>query len=192
MIELFDIFQILAWTATYILIIVHSFGNRGLRMPLLAGAVNLVWETTALIQSPHWGHILWIVFDIIIFFFNINNISRRGCKASYIFSTVIAIVLTNSIAIHFIAFENWMLLSSFLVDLMMATDYLLSARKIATQGKIAIAVVKLIGDIFAWLAYASQSRYVFVIGLIVLLLNMTYLCYCLEESARLQKKGSKN
>ena len=58
---------------------------------------------------------------------------------------------------------------------------------VAREGQIVIACTKLLGDLFAWLAYCDASIFVGIIGFIVLILNIFYLSVCLE---RVQKKGA--
>lgn len=77
-----------------------------------------------------------------------------------------------------------MLLSSYLCDLVMAGEYVLMVRKVSFAGMIPIAITKLLGDAFAWLAYAHESAVVLAVGIAVLLLNLFYIACCMEEPMR--------
>lgn len=81
-----------------------------------------------------------------------------------------------------------MLISSFLIDLTMAIEYVIRSKKIALKGRTPIALAKLLGDLFAWLAYMQQSPFVAVTGFAVLLLNIFYLALCLEQEAKGRRK----
>ena len=79
------------------------------------------------------------------------------------------------------------LYSVYILDIVMAGIFLVQADLVAREGQIVIACTKLLGDIFAWLAYCDASIFVGIIGFIVLILNIFYLSVCLE---RVQKKGA--
>ena len=73
--------------------------------------------------------------------------------------------------------------TSFAIDVLMALEFVLCAKRVSPHGKIPIAITKLLGNLFAWLYYLCNSSFVAVVGLIVLLLNTLYLAICLEEQA---------
>ena len=79
-------------------------------------------------------------------------------------------------------------ISSFLLDLIMAVEYVLYAKRIAPQGRISVGVLMFLGDLFAWLAYMQNSVFVTVCGLIVLLLKLFYLAICLEQNSHNRKR----
>lgn len=79
-------------------------------------------------------------------------------------------------------------ISVFAIDFIMAIEYVLCAKQIAPQGRIPVGVLKLLGDLFAWLSNMQSSVFVAVCGLIVLLLNLFYLAICLEQSSHSRKK----
>ena len=56
------------------------------------------------------------------------------------------------------------------------------------KGRISVGVLKLLGDLFAWLSNMQSSLFVAVCGVIVLLLNLFYLAICLEQSSHSRKK----
>ena len=57
-------------------------------------------------------------------------------------------------------------ISVFAIDLIMAIEYVLCAKQIAPQGRISVGVLKLLGDLFAWLSNMQSSVFVAVCGLL--------------------------
>ena len=151
-------------------------------MPLLAGSLNFAWEINAFISSgAFWGHVLWLVLDVFIIILNIYNIRKNKNRLLY---CLLIIAFTIVLRLIFVIPEvDGMLISVFAIDLIMAFDFVVNAKKISVHGKIPIAITKLLGDLFAWFAY-SDSAYVNVIGIIVFLLNLYYLAKCFDLSAR--------
>lgn len=47
-------------------------------------------------------------------------------------------------------------ISVFAIDLIMAIEYVLCAKQIAPQGRISVGVLKLLGDLFAWLSKYAE------------------------------------
>ena len=68
-------------------------------------------------------------------------------------------------------------ISVFAIDLIMAIEYVLCAKRIAPQGRISVGVSNM-----------QSSLFVAVCGVIVLLLNLFYLAICLEQSSHSRKK----
>ena len=62
----------------------------------------------------------------------------------------------------------------------MAVEYVCTIKHISPRGRTIIGVFRLIGDLFAWLVNKGFSVIVFVIGAIVLLINLLYVAYCFE------------
>lgn len=81
-----------------------------------------------------------------------------------------------------------MLMSVFIIDLIMVVEYVGCVKHISNHGKLSIAVFKLLGDLFAWLFYCKQSIFVGIVGAVVLLLNLFYLAYCMEERSQAAKR----
>lgn len=71
----------------------------------------------------------------------------------------------------------------------MAVAYVVEVKQVPMSGKLAIATTKLLGDLFAWLHYMKDSHFVAAAGLAVLLMNLYYLAYCMEEVSRTKKRG---
>lgn len=147
-------------------------------MPLLAGSLNFAWELNALLLSGGmWGHVLWFGLDVFIVILNIASMKR----GRFLYLIVIAALSVILRWIFTIPSLDGMLLSVFAIDLLMACDYVVNAKKISKHGKIPIAITKFWGDFFAWLAY-SEYMYVNIIGAVVFLLNLYYLAVCLDAS----------
>ena len=181
-----DHMQIIFWSITYLLIVGYGIKyrhERSLMMPLFCGSLNIAWELNAIISSKgFYGHFLWLSLDIIIFVINLFIIERRINRALYG-----AMTLALFISLWFVfSIPNGMLVSVFLIDLIMAIEYVLTVKRISVRGKIPIATFRLLGDFFAWLCYWEYSLFVAIVGAIVMLLNLFYLCYCLEESNRIK------
>lgn len=83
------------------------------------------------------------------------------------------------------------LISAFALDLIMAVEFVTCVKKIAPQGRILIALTKLLGDLFAWLCYMRNSTFVAIVGAVVFLLNTLYLVLCLDETATPPKKNKR-
>lgn len=191
---MFDLMTVLFWTAAYACIVYHAVRHRKepaeLYMPLISGCLNFAWEVNALLRSQgYWGHILWLVLDAVILFFNLRWLRGSASRALYGAAVVIA---TGLLLLLFRQpGPDWMLLSSFVIDVIMALEFLLRAKDISRHGKLLIAAAKMLGDIGAFLGNRSAAAYVLPIGLVVLVVNLLYLSYCLEERSRVRKKKKK-
>ena len=75
-----------------------------------------------------------------------------------------------------------MLISVFVIDLIMAINFLIQRKKLSPKMKTPIAITKLLGDTFAGLYYAPQSNLIGIIACVVFMCNICYLYLCLEES----------
>ena len=157
-------------------------------MPLISGCLNFAWEINAVIQSQgFWGHIVWLALDAVILFFNLRYLRNLRDRALY----ALAVVLTTVVLMLLFRRSgvDWMLLSSFLIDVIMAAEFLFRAKVISKHGKIMIAVTKMLGDIGACLENYNAAEYVLPIGIVVFVINLIYLSYCMEEHSRgLQRK----
>lgn len=72
-----------------------------------------------------------------------------------------------------------MLISSFVIDTINAVAYVCSIKHISSRDRTIIGIFRLLGDLFAWFAN-KESTVVFVIGAVVLLINLFYVAYCFE------------
>ena len=75
-----------------------------------------------------------------------------------------------------------MLISSFIIDLIMAANFLLDHSRLSNRGQRVIAVSKLLGDMFAWIAYKQEMLLINLIGIAVLTLNLIYLVVLLWDT----------
>ena len=188
-----DVLQSVFWSLAYISIIVCGFRYRKEKlafMPHIAGALNFAWEFHAFLGSGgYWVHTLWLLLDTLILAYNLyilENVRRRVLYS-------LAVLSFTAVMPAVIALPNGMLVSSFIIDIEMAAVYLLvlwkdrpktSQRHDYIYIYIFIAVFRLLGDLFAWLAYMRYSTAVLMIGAAVLCVNIFYLCSCFEFLAR--------
>lgn len=184
---IFDYLQIVFWSITYLLIIYNGFRYKddNPQMPFIVGALNFAWETNALsVSHGFWGHIVWLLLDTFIL---CQNIRRLKPRMRYVYISCVAL----SIAVLFVVFRSQeidgMGISAFLIDLIIAVEYVVASKKISCHGKVSIAVTRFLGDAFAWIYYAKLSVFVRVVGICVFLLNLLYLCICMEHSSRKNK-----
>lgn len=192
---IYDYLQIALWSLAYVLVIKggKDASPRMPCMPLVAGCINFCWEANALISSGGVGHILWLTLDAVILFQNMWYLhSHFRLRGVFIYS--IAMILIGLLLAVLFRIPEWngMLYTAFADDLIMAAEFVIAAKKIAPNCKVSIAVCKLFGDLFAWLFYCKNSMYVAVIGVIVLALNLFYLCLCVEVRDRAGKKVRKH
>lgn len=185
---IFDTLQIAFWSLTYITIIVcgvkHPEEHKPM-MPYIAGGLNLAWELNALLLYHHYAHIIWSGLNVVIFVLNCRNLKLSGNRRRYYILYVVAMAATIYGTFRLPA---GMLLSSYVIDLVIAVEYVVRIRHISAHGKLPIAIFKLLGDLFAWLYYCKQSIFVGIIGTAVLLLNLFYLAYCMEERSQTAKR----
>lgn len=182
---LYDILAGVFWTVTYLLAIVYAIKHKTHAIPIFCICSNFGWETIALIQSLFvWKefspavmvHIAWFTLDsVIVALFLLHesrwyeNLSKKIVVISYWAITLLIFAL---------AFKfNGMLLSSFVIDLMMAVAFLFFAHRkemIFSPLSFAIGVAKFIGDLCAWVCYRFDPV-VDIIGIIVLVCNFAYI-----------------
>ena len=86
---------------------------------------------------------------------------------------------------------NGLLISSFVIDVIMAFEFIYALKKISSDGIILIGVCRLLGDMFAWLSNLKTSGFVMIAGSTVLCVNVFYLCYSLEVKYRVPR-GKRN
>lgn len=198
-----DVLQVIFWTATYVSVIFYGIKYRNppsLLMPLLAGTLNFAWEVNALIYrfevlgKLNWGCLVWAILDIAIYILNIRYLIIKSKKHSPIILYVLLLPIVGIVfyALFRLPNFNGQLLTSFLIDLIMAAEFIIYGKRISLHGKFLIGITKLLGDLFAWLYYMRNSIPVMIIGAAVFLLNLFYLAFCLDEMAAAiipEKKG---
>ncbi len=180
--------QVSLWSLVYLLIIYFGLRSKdkgSVRMPLFAGGLNFAWEGNALFMFRGWAHLVWFALDLMILALNVRALRyRRKSAAQYLL--YIAAISIGLFCVF--QLDYGMLISAFLIDMWIAVEYVAAARHIHPDGKTAIALTRLLGDLFAWLEYMQSSVIVLILGGIVMLCNVWYLCYCMEESSTSQKR----
>lgn len=182
-----DTAMILFWSLAYACMVIYSIIYRKEKkpfMPLIAGTLNFGWEIQAFITSGgYWGHIAWLTLDCFILVYNLYILGSFKKRLSYA-----AVVVASIVGLYgfFLSSVNGMLISSFVIDIIMAVEYMCSIIHISPRGRTIIGIFRLLGDLFAWFAN-KESTVVFVIGAVVLLINLFYVAYCFE----LEKNNSR-
>lgn len=183
-----DVVQILMWSVTYVLVIVSGIQNREekkVAMPYFAGILNFAWEACALQQyQGFWGHIFWLGLDMGIVYFGFSYLPSLKCKALYAGAIYVAILALS----YLFALPNGMLISVFVIDLILALNYLTARKKLSDKQKLPIAVTKLLGDLFAGIYYAPKLPAVAVMTILVLICNLLYVYLCYQEKMMKEKK----
>lgn len=178
---MFDALSIIFWSVAYVLAIIAGFKSwktRLVSIPFAAALQNVAWEFVALVTSRgFWGHIAWFSLDVLIVIFSVIYLDRKWKKAVYLS------LLPVFVVIFFIAFQipNGMLLSSFVIDILMAFYFLARRKMLSSVFKVPIAVVKLLGDLSAAIYYGPDLVPVAVISVIVFVCNSVYLYLCIKE-----------
>ena len=181
---MFDILQFIFWSITYFTVDLQILKSRHSApqfiFPRVANMLDYSWEFVALLRDilGHcFGlslliHIVWFTFDTLIVYNSVVSLKQNYRKLFlFLFLPVIF-----GLYVWFKA-ENGMLLSVFIIDVIMAVDFIVCAAKLQNANiyGIIIAVSKLIGDLFAWLFYRSQHPAVYYMGVAVLVCNSLYL-----------------
>lgn len=168
------------WATSYLLIVIFSIAyhsEKKVFMPLISGMLNFGWEIFALRTSGgYWIHIVWLLLDCMILAYNIYILDGFKKKLTYSLMTAACIPLLY-LVFQVSSFDG-MLISSFVIDVIMALEYLLFAKRLSGRGQIAIGVFRLLGDFFAWYGNKHLSKFVLVAGMIVLALNLAYVTTC--------------
>ena len=182
------------WALSYIFIVYGGFKYRYEKlffMPLVAGALNLAWEIHALRTSGgYWVHIIWLALDCIILIQNIHFLSSLKKRIIYCTAVILSIVLL--FFIFSIDSFDGMLISSFVIDLIMACEYLLVIKKLSPRLLLIIGFFRLLGDLFAWIGNMRFSVFVAITGAIVLLVNILYISFSIEIISQQKRKKQKN
>lgn len=166
----------------YVGIVYYSFRYKNeekIFMPFIAGLLDFAWEVNAVIVSHgYWAHILWISLDVFILIYNIYLLKKLKRQISY---GMAVLLLTAVLYVVFQRASGGMLISSFIIDIIMITEYVVTFKQISSRGKTLIGVLKLLGDFSAWVENLKYSNIVFAIGGFVLILNIYYVYMCIEE-----------
>lgn len=175
----YDYLQAIFWSLAYILIIVYNIRYKTLGIPVISISSNFAWETVALINDIKSNsfdliHVIWIALDILIVITYFVFCEPLYTKHKF----PLLLLYLIEVIVFLIVFgrNNGMLLSSFVIDLTMAIEYVIYSlnKKLKFNYVLfAIFVTKLFGDLCAWLYYKAFDNQVLLIGIIVLLLNST-------------------
>lgn len=179
---IWGILTLLFWSITYILIVAAGFlsrKERKLSMPYIAGALNAAWEIAATIYTHgNPGFIIWFIIDVFIifwgFFFSPSVKKKIIYCASILLSTCILLF----------AFEKFtpaFLFTVYLIDVIMAFEFLVKRTKLSSKFKITIAVTKLLGDLFAGLTFSYMYDFIIVFATVSFVCNCIYLIACMKE-----------
>ena len=183
---MFDKIQVVLWLITYLLIIINIFKNKSTKsisIPYLAVILNFAWEFNALNQSKGLlGHILWFLLDLTIVIYGFYTLSTRNKIAFTLLLISFILVFVNIFKLN-----EGNLISSFIIDIIMAFMFLIRFNNISRNLRISIALTKLLGDLFAWQFY-KFNIIVNIIGIIVLLINLIYLFKCINSRKDLIEK----
>ena len=187
---LFDTLLIIFRILTYILIIVFSFKFKEHIMPYTAASMNFAWQLNAVIKDvssgfelnySFIGHVIWLLLDVIIIALSIVYTTNK--TRIYIGSTLIVF----STLLFIFANQEFMFISAFAIDLIMAVLFLMQLLydwktnknvkhilKSYLRAYLLIGLSKLFGDLFAWLTNREFSVVVDIIGILVLVINSFY------------------
>lgn len=189
---MFDALSIIFWTFAYVLAIISLFlkenpkGHKMPPIPFPSIVLNLTWEFTAMCLYHHWGQILWFIVDLIIAYCSYDIIKERKNKFLYLIS-----IAVSAVAFRFIFKLNYgMLYSSFAIDLIMALLFLIQVKQMSFKMRIPIACTKLLGDLSALIYYANQSKLVLATGVLVLVINISYLLISIHLVKSLPQKNN--
>lgn len=182
-----DTAMIIFWSLAYACMVIYSFIYRKEKkpfMPLIAGTLSFGWEVQAVITSGgYWGHIAWLTLDCFILVYNLYILGSFKKRLSY--AAVVVASIIGFYGVFSITFFDGMLISSFVIDIIIAVQYMCSIIHISPRGRTIIGIFRLLGDLFAWFAN-KESTVIFVIGAVLLLINLLYVAYCFE----LEKEGA--
>ncbi len=210
MVTILDYTGAFFWSVAYIIATISGIKKRNERplvFPLFAVLCNFSWETIAffinfdatnLLSQPDFFikfllhnpiRTAWWIFDLAIVFISFHHLKTKKTKQLYLLAFVISFI------IFFVILQSpyGMLYSSFIIDLTMANGFIISRKRIHRYLKIHVAVAKLAGDICAWLCYrqGEDRLLIEIIGIIVLVLNISYLIYCIYEKKRIPNETPK-
>ena len=174
------------WTLTYALIIIAGYNSRRIgmvSMPYIAGILNLVWETCAVISNPtFWGYYPWIVLDLIIAYIGYRFLPSKKDKCKYII-----VIIMSTVFLYFLTvlWDSTLIISVYAIDFVMAILYIFQYRSISPKLRITIAITRLLGDLFAAVeVLQSPLKALYPLVIIVFIINCIYLVMTILEKTR--------
>ena len=190
MVKVFDYLQIIIWSLTYLFIAICGFVYRKEKlffMPLIAGGLTIAWEINALLKSQgFWGHIVWLSIDIVILlqnFYFLSSKRRRLTYGSFIIVAIVGLYLLFQVRLF-----DGMLISSFVIDLVIAVEYLVFMKRISPNMIALIAILRFLGDFFALIAYMRVNIVVCILGVAVAITNVIYIFRCFKSEEKYKRK----
>ena len=144
-------------------------------MPLLSGTLNFAWEINTIVyqfaisEKLNLGCFVWVLLDVAIYIQNIRYWNYKNMKCRFVVLYILLLPIFGSVfyVLFRLPYLNGQLVTAFLIDFIMAAEFLICGRRIALHWKIPI------------------------VGVAVFLLNLFYLAFCLEENVVLSTKGNK-
>lgn len=149
-----------------------QFQKKRIYIPLQSVILNLSWEIISVLEdSFYWMNLIWLISEAVIFLISYLHIQKQKNRILFLFLSVALF--------HFIFEINaGKLVSSFVIDIIMAVSFLAERRRIAEPGRLPIAYTKWIGDLGALFHYAHLSIAVLIIGISVAIINFLYILWC--------------
>lgn len=181
-----EILTAVFWGLTYLLICISGFLSFRIKkpaMPYSAGVLNYAWEVNALVVSHGlWMYTLWFGLDLFIVAFGIYFLGSAKKKGFYIISIIISTIFLRTL----FSFNDGMLITVFLIDLIMAITYLIRFKSLSPFLKKGIALFRFLGDLFAGFAGIRYSSYYGIFSVIICILNGIYVWKCFFEKSNLK------
>ena len=171
-----DTIQIIFWTITYLLAIIYAIKYKHHIIPWPAMFLNMSWETAALLKYRSILHIPWFLLDmalVILFLFSHHERRSNRFRLIWIFCTV----LTIAVFLKLFGYNNYMLWTSFLMDLLMAILFCcMHFKKSQMINKLCffMGLTRVCGDYAAWRYYRNDNL-VWLVGWAVQVVNFLYL-----------------
>ena len=147
-------------------------------MPYIAGVLNAAWEIAATIYTEgNPGFIIWFIVDLIIIFWGLSFLPSAKKRLLYCFSIV------SFTGLHLYCFAHYrpaFLFTVYLIDSIMAFEFICKRTSLSSKFQIPIAVAKLLGDLFAGLTFLNEYWFVFWFAAISFICNLVYLILCIK------------
>lgn len=188
--QFFDFLQVLFWNAAYFTIIWCIVKHRNTTqkqcyIPIAACFLNFGWEIAGtIILKWQWQVAVWLILDSIIFIYCAYCLDSVASKVFFVLSEA---------GFAFACYELFqnvsgtMATTAFVIDLIMALLFVIRFRMISHNCRLLIGILKMLGDAFAWLAYANVSNLILILGLCVFLVNLLYISCCIEFTPNRKK-----
>lgn len=182
------VLTVLFWSTTYIFIVIAGFLGRKKRMvsiPYIAGVLNAAWEVAATIYTEgNPGFIIWFFVDIFIIFWGFHFLPSIKKKIIYVASIVL---MTIVLLFSFEHYNPAFLFTVYLIDVIMAVEFIVKCNSLSNHFKVTIAITKLLGDLFAGLTFSNTYSFVLIFAITSFVCNCIYLILCLRD--RLKPKS---